>query len=120
MSADRTNELLRSLHPIIQLRAYYFVVAARNAGIPLVLISARRSFQANRDIGGAEKSYHLSGNAFDVGVHGYVREQIAFEWWRALGEWAEKNLGLFWGGRFFHRGGRDVNHFDSRRFLLRV
>jgi hypothetical protein len=119
--SDRTLELIHTLEHPAAVRAYILVLVARRAGIPLTVISGRRSTQANQDVGGAEKSYHLTGNAFDVEVHGYpLREQIPFEWWQHLGEWAEQNLELYWGGRHFHAGRRDVNHFDLRRLLTSV
>lgn len=118
---DRTDELIGTLAHDAAVRAWILVYVARRAGIPLVLISARRSPEANQDVGGAEKSYHLSGNAFDVEVLGYpLREQIPWEWWEHLGLWAEAQLGLFWGGRVTHAGRRDVNHFDTRRLLMSV
>lgn len=114
---DRTEELLETLHPAIYRQALTLVVAARDASIPLVIISARRSPEANRDAGGSSRSLHLYGLAFDVAVADLQREHIPLEWWAALGEWAELNLGLFWGGRFLHRGAPDVNHFDARRYI---
>lgn len=108
MSDDRTEELLATLELDVGERAFFLVNAARTAGIPLVVISARRSVKANRDVQGAAKSFHLSGRAFDVAVLGYRRDEIPYEWWQNVGQWAEVNLGLRWGGRF-----RDVNHFDG-------
>ena len=111
---DRTDELLGTLDPWIQLRAWNLIYAARSSGIPMHIISARRSYEANRDVGGATKSYHLAGDAFDVAVVGYQRDDIPFQWWQQVGEWAERNLELFWGGHF--RGAPDVNHFDARTY----
>lgn len=108
-----------SLDPAIFRQAYTFVVAARDAGIPLVIISGRRSAGYNVEVGGAPRSYHLDGLAFDVGVYGYTTQQLPLAWWTALGLWAESALGLYWGGRFAHSSGRpDVNHFDARRYLV--
>jgi hypothetical protein len=119
--SDRTLELIETLEHPAGVRAYILVLVARRYGIPLKVISGRRSPQGNQDVGGAEKSYHLTGNAFDVEVDGYpLREQIPFEWWEHLGQWAEANLDLYWGGRFTHEGRRDVNHFDVRRLLVSV
>lgn len=107
-----------SLDPAILRQAYTFVVAARDAGIPLVIISGRRSAAHNVEVGGAPRSYHLDGLAFDVGVWGYSRDQIPLWWWEQLGAWAEAHLGLYWGGRFSSGGRADVNHFDARRYLV--
>lgn len=112
--SDRTMELILGLDPAVQRQAYTLVVMARYAGIPLVIISGRRTPEENRRVGGSPNSYHLSGLAFDVAVQGYTRDQIPYEWWAGLGEWAERNLSLSWGGRFVHAGERDVNHFDAR------
>lgn len=103
-----------SLDPAIFRQAYSLVVAARDAGIPLVIISGRRTTAANLEVGGAPRSLHLQGMAFDVGVWGFSRDQIPYWWWEQLGLWAEQNLGLTWGGRFLHAGRPDVNHFDAR------
>jgi len=114
VNVDRTEELLSDLDPAIFRQAYTFVVAARDAGIPLVIISGRRSPEANRDVGGAPRSLHLRGLAFDVAVWGLPRDQLPYWWWEAVGLWAERNLGLSWGGRFLSSGRPDVNHFDLR------
>lgn len=111
---DRTAELLDTLEPACATRAWWLIYSARRAGIPMHIISARRSYEANRDADGADKSYHLTGEAFDVAVLGYQRDQIPLEWWREVGEFAERHLGLSWGGRFSHAGRPDVNHFDIR------
>ncbi len=104
---DPTGEKLDTLHPDIQQAAYQLVYAAREAGIPLMIISGLRSPELNAQVGGATHSLHLTGRAFDVQVAGYTRDEIPGAWWSALGSWAENFLGLRWGGRF-----GDVNHFD--------
>ncbi len=104
---DPTQEKLDSLASEIQWRARSLVIEARDAGIPLMIISGLRSADLNARVGGAVHSLHLQGRAFDVQVQGYTRSQLPAYWWRALGEWAEQELGLRWGGRF-----GDVNHFD--------
>ena len=113
---DRTDELLETLDPWIAARAWWLIYTARRSGIPMHIISARRSPEVNRDVGGTNKSLHLAGDAFDVAVVGYQRDEIPNQWWQHVGEWAESNLGLFWGGRFLHAGQPDVNHFDARRY----
>jgi hypothetical protein len=119
---DQTQAHLDSLDETIIAQAYTMVIAAREAGIPLTIISGRRTSGYNAEIGGAPRSYHLDGLAFDVGVWGYTREQIPYWWWERLGAWGEQTLNLYWGGRFTHGAiglppARDVNHFDARRLL---
>ena len=100
--------------------------AAREVGVPLMVISALRTAKANEEAGGARNSYHLDHSAltgepgalaFDVAVYGYARNEIPAWWWQMLGNWAEANLGLLWGGRFAWNGEPDVNHFDARRWF---
>lgn len=110
---DRTDELLDTLEPDVAERAWWLIYSARRSGIPMHIISARRSYEQNRDVGGAARSLHLVGQAFDVAVAGYSRDQIPESWWHQVGTWAESNLGLRWGGRFLHAGQKDVNHFDA-------
>jgi len=109
---DRTIELLYTLDEGIQQQAFDLVLAARQVGIPMHIISGRRSYQQNIDVGGAAKSLHLEGRAFDVAISGYTREQIPRWWWQEVGFFAEQHFGLYWGGRF-----DDVNHFDARRLV---
>lgn len=91
------------------LRAYWMVKTAREAGIPLMVISGLRSSDLNSAVGGATHSLHLAGRAFDVQVANYRVADIDPSWWAMLGSWAESNLGLRWGGRF---ATPDFNHFD--------
>lgn len=106
---DATQEILEGLDPSIQEAAYQLISIARQSGIPMMLISGRRSLAENRRVGGATASRHLYGRAFDVQVLGFTRNEIDDSWWRAVGEFAERVLGLRWGGRFTPK---DVNHFD--------
>lgn len=105
---DPTEEKIASLDLETQIRAVLLVNAAREAGIPLMVISGRRSPEVNEAVGGASASYHLTGQAFDVQILGFTRDQIPTPWWQALGLYAEEQLGLRWGGRF-----NDWNHFDT-------
>jgi len=114
---DPTERCIASLHPDVGRAAFLMVYVLRSAGIPMTLISCARTPSENIAAGGSELSYHLTGLAFDVAVHGYTRDQIPFAWWAMLGDWAENNLGLSWGGRFVHAGQPDVNHFDARRWF---
>lgn len=111
---DRTEELLETLVPECKVRAWWLIYYARTSGIPMFILSARRSYQTNRDVNGAAKSLHLTGEAFDVAVLGHHVDEIDPEWWRQVGDFAERELGLSWGGRFLHGGKPDVNHFDIR------
>jgi len=115
---DPTREKLLSLEPRTAQLAFAMVVAARQAGIPLIVISGKRTAEENRAVGGAPSSWHLFGKAFDVAVVGYTRDEIPFWWWEMLGSWAEANLGLSWGGRFVSNGEVDVNHFDVRGMFV--
>jgi len=53
---------------------------------------------------------HLRGQAFDVDIHGFGRDQIPMLFWEQLGEGGEY-LGLRWGGRF--SGLWDPGHFEN-------
>lgn len=108
MTNDRSLELILTLEPELQEPAIYLVNAARQVGVPLIVISGRRSITVNRDVGGVAKSQHLEGRAFDVQVAGYQVAQIPTWWWQSLGQFGE-GLGLRWGGRF---QSPDLNHFD--------
>lgn len=109
MHQDPTAQYLGGLDPDFAPYVLYFINAARQAGVPLVIISGRRSSTINREVGGAERSLHLYGFAFDTQVQGYTREQIPLAWWQALGVFWE-SMGGRWGGRF---NPPDVNHFDA-------
>lgn len=113
MYSDRSAELIAELDPDLQGPAVQLVNAARAAGVPLVVISGLRSPERNRDVGGASRSNHLTGRAFDVSVLGLQRDQVPLWWWEALGSYGAQ-LGLRWGGSFFTP---DVNHFDLGVFL---
>jgi hypothetical protein len=118
MFNDPTEANILTLEPLTARAAITMVVAAREVGIPLIVISGRRNAMQNASAGGAPGSHHLTGKAFDVAVLGYTRAQIPLPWWEMLGSWAEQNLGLRWGGRFVHDGERDVNHFDYGGSLM--
>jgi hypothetical protein len=105
---DETAVHLGSLDRRFAPYAFYFVSAARRAGIPLLVISGRRSSSENVEVSGAPRSLHLQGLAIDVQVLGYHRSDIPFAWWEHLGVFWEA-LGGRWGGRFVDE---DINHFD--------
>lgn len=104
---DPTQQKIASLTPKVAKAALALVMAARAEGVPLMVISGRRSKAENIAAGGAKKSRHLSGNAFDLQIAGYTRDQVPYRVWQIIGEVAERHFGLRWGGRF-----NDPNHFD--------
>ena len=111
---DETLAHLESLDRSFLPFAWHFVAWVRRGGIPLVVISGRRSAARNLEVDGAARSLHLSGRAIDVSIlwpgYGHIpRDWIPFDWWQQLaGPW--EAAGLRWGGRFTVP---DVNHFDS-------
>lgn len=112
---DATLRHIYALSPDIQDAAYYLVLIVRNAGFPLQITSSvrTRAEQAALVRAGRSRtlrSAHLSGQAFDVDVHGYGREQIPLWFWEQLG-WLGEYLGLQWGGRW--SGFRDYGHFQN-------
>lgn len=59
------------------------------------------------------RSRHLTGDAFDVDVLGMNRDDVPEWWWHQLGNFAESQLGLRWGGRW--KSIRDLGHFEDPR-----
>lgn len=106
---DETERHIRSLAPDFQPYVVHFVSEVRRAGVPLLVISGRRSAITNREAGGVTNSLHLYGYAFDVQVMGYPREALPVRFWAILGAFWEQ-MGGRWGGRF---STPDVNHFDA-------
>jgi len=112
---DLSLRHVQSLSPDIQLAALYLVNAVRRAGFPLQITSSvrSRSEQAAFVRSGASKtllSKHLTGQAFDVDIHGYGRDQVPDWFWYALGQFGEQ-IGFRWGGRF--NGLWDPGHFEN-------
>lgn len=112
---DSTEKHLSRLSPDIQLAAWYLLYWVRSAGIPLQITSSVRSRAEQAElvrIGRSDtlRSKHLSGQAFDVDVHGYGRDQIPMWFWEELG-WLGEYLGFRWGGRFSYP--RDYGHFEN-------
>jgi len=119
MSADPTIGHLRQLAPVAQHAAIHMVELVRQAGIPLTITSSRRTATEQRALVRAGtsltlQSRHLGGNAFDVDVHGFARDQIPIWWFYQLGSLGEQ-LGLRWGGRW--TGFRDYGHFEDPRVI---
>ena len=111
---------IRRLSPDIQLAAWYLVAIVRDAGVPLQITSSLRSREEQAALVRAGRSLtlrsaHLEGQAFDVDVHGYGRDQIPLWWFEQLGYLGEY-LGLRWGGRW--TGVKDYGHFENPRRLV--
>ena len=90
----------------------------RAEGVPLMVTSARRDADTQARLVREGRSLtlnsaHLDGRAFDVDVHGFHRDAVPLAFWHLLGPWAEKALGLTWGGRWTSL--RDYGHFELRR-----
>lgn len=106
---------IRALSPDIQEAAFYLLWVVRNAGFPLQITSSLRSRPEQEALvrSGASltlRSKHLIGQAFDVDIHGYARDQVPLWFWNELGAFAER-LGFSWGGRW--SGLRDYGHFEN-------
>jgi len=114
---DATLRHIEALSPDIQLAAFYLVLWVREAGFPLQISSSVRSraeqaslFRAGLSQTTASK--HLTGQAFDVDVHGYGRDEVPLWFWQALGQLGEY-IGFRWGGRFGNL--KDYGHFENPR-----
>lgn len=115
--ADQTMAHIRQLDAATAEAAFLLVFLVRNAGIPLQITSSLRSSAQQAALVRAgrsrtQRSLHLTGNAFDVDIHGWDRSDIPRWWFEQLGQLGEL-LGLRWGGRF--RGFWDPGHFENAR-----
>lgn len=115
MFRDQTARHLESLEPTTRAAAVALVDALREAGVPAIITSSRRTFEEQRRlvIAGRSRtlrSKHLSGKAFDLDVYGWRRENLPAWFWAAVGPYAER-IGLTWGGRW--RSPWDPGHFES-------
>lgn len=98
-----------ALDPRLRAHADEFVDAARAwLGVPVEVISGFRSAAHNAAVGGAPRSLHLYGLAFDLRIARLHRDQVPGWVWSELGAAWEARGGR-WGGRFSRP---DVNHFD--------
>jgi len=93
------------------------VTEVRRSGVPLYISSSVRSSALQAQLVRAGRSQtlrskHLTGNAFDVDVLGFGRDQIPKWWFSRLGTFAERH-GLRWGGRWSKP--RDLGHFENMR-----
>lgn len=113
---DPTEKHLSRLQPRTAAVALAFINAMREAGIPAYISSSTRT-QAEQDalvargLSQTRNSRHLSGQAFDIDILGYGRDEIAKSWWLAVGEYAEA-MGMTWGGRF--KSFYDAGHFEFK------
>lgn len=106
---DNSLTHIRTLQPFLQPYVIFMVNEVRAQGFPLLVISGRRQPNVNHAAGGAEKSLHLDGLAWDFQYEGVQRAQVDPRFWQILGTWWE-SVGGRWGGRFTPA---DVNHFDT-------
>jgi len=114
---DATLRHIDRLSPDIQDAAFYLVLWVREAGYPLQITSSVRTRTEQASLVSQGRSHtqlsrHLTGQAFDVDVHGYGRDQVPVWFWHAVGQLGEY-LGLRWGGRW--QGLRDYGHFENPR-----
>jgi len=112
---DSTLAHIERLSPDIQDAAFYLVWLVRSAGIPLQITSSTRTQAEQAELvrlgrSLTLKSKHLMGQAFDVDVHGYGRDEISLWFWEQLGQLGEW-IGFRWGGRF--SGLQDYGHFEN-------
>ena len=117
---DASLRHIQGLSPDIQYAAWYLVNAVRSVGYPLEITSSLRTRQEQAQFfrSGASltlRSKHLIGQAFDVDVHGYGRDEVPLWFWMALGQFGEL-IGFRWGGRFSSL--KDYGHFENPRVFV--
>lgn len=115
-SDDPTERIIAGLAEPTRTRAFLLVYAARQAGIPIIVTSGRRSIDAQRDLvrmgrSRTLRSKHLEGQAFDIDLWRVDRSAVSEALWATIGPWAERYLGLKWGGRWSSI--YDPAHFES-------
>lgn len=113
--ADPTLQLIQKLDPLTLDQAVSLLTLARNAGLPLIVTSTRRTRAQQLDLVRQGRSRtitsaHLFGRAFDVDLYGVNRDRVPIEVWNWLGPHGEQ-FGLTWGGRW--KSFVDVGHFES-------
>lgn len=103
---DPTPQQLAGLSPTLQPIAIEIINLFRDAGIPLGIValggrrtSAQQSNLVGKGVSATLNSYHLTGDAFDVDVLGFPRDQIPPQFWNIYGQVVE-SYGLVWGGRW--------------------
>ena len=112
---DSTLRHIENLSPDLQDAAFWLVYVVRSAGIPLQITSSVRTRAEQAEfvrlgVSRTERSAHMVGQAFDVDIHGWGRDEIPMWFWEELG-WLGEYLGLRWGGRF--SGFWDPGHFEN-------
>jgi len=126
--SDRTRALIDGLRPQVAAAAVQMVNHLRGQGVPLRIISARRSpveqarlYAQGRTAPGpivtdTLHSRHLHGTAFDIDFDSWTPYPSDNHWlWEYAGAVGEA-LGLRWGGRWV--GLVDRPHFEAMRALL--
>ena len=112
--SELTLTLIRTLQREGQAPVIDLINALRAAGLPAVVVSARRTHARQTQLISAglttaTRSRHLEGRAWDLGFRGVRSRAVPSYWWRAAGESWER-MGGRWGGRF--RPAADPLHFD--------
>jgi len=113
-----TDHLVATLNEPTRSKAIELVNFVRSFGIPMFVSSAKRDPVLQRafvqaGLSNTLNSRHLVGQAFDVDIRGFARDDIPLWWWWQLGPIAERYLGLRWGGRW--SSPRDFGHFEEPR-----
>jgi len=121
--SDPSDAELATLAPEVAERAFEMVVAFRQAGIPMRIISGRRSLLAQARLyaqgrvtagpvvtNALTNSRHVQGRAFDIDFGTWTaRMGDGHPLWNLAGEVGEL-LGLKWGGRW--KSPVDRPHFE--------
>lgn len=113
--AESTVTHINKLAPAVAARAYLLVYIARLAGYPVVITSSQRTFDQQSKLVREGRSQtlaskHLEGRAFDIDWQGWHRDSVPEMFWHKIGPFAERYLGLKWGGRWSSL--RDYGHFE--------
>jgi len=112
--ADPTPDMIATLAPGFQPYAVWLITQLRQAGLPAIITSAKRSYleQVGHVISGASQttaSKHIDGLAFDIDMAGYAPASVPTSVWRFAGGLGE-SVGMVWGGRWVRL--RDFRHFE--------
>lgn len=115
-SSDETIRNIESLAEPTRTRAWLLVYVARSAGFPVIVTSGRRGLAEQKELVRLGRSRtlasrHRSGQAFDIDWYRTRREDVPRWFWDLIGPWAERELGLTWGGRW--KSIYDPGHFES-------
>lgn len=116
---DPTPAQIAGLNSQIRGKAIALINALRSVGVPAIItnLGGRRSqaeqnrlYSSGRGVTSTVRSRHVTGMAFDLDVYGWSRDQVPSWWWPIIGNYAEKQLGLRWGGRW--KKPYDPGHFE--------